>query len=56
MKLGPLSNIDKRSTMTSKNFNDDIILKNYDVTAIFPIYVQFEANRKMDFGCMAHNP
>ena len=29
MKLGLLSNIDKRSTMTSKVFNDDIFLTSF---------------------------
>ena len=37
-------------TREIKDFSDDIILANYDVKAIFPIYGQFEAIRKPDSG------
>ena len=37
MKLGPVT-IDKRNKITSKKFDCDVMLKNGDVIAIFPIY------------------
>ena len=40
MKLGPVTKLHKRS------------LENCDVIVAFPIYGQFEAIQKPDFGCM----
>ena len=42
MKLGPATKIDKRNTKTSKKFDDDIMSKNCDVIAIFPISTNLE--------------
>ena len=48
MKLGPVTNLDKRNKTTSKRFNDDVILNNCDELLFFPIYGQFGAIRKSD--------
>ena len=50
MKLGPVTKLDKRNKTTSKEFDDDFMSANYDVTVIFPIYGQFGAIRKPDSG------
>ena len=39
MKLAPVTKLENmRNTATSKSFDDDVILANYDVSVIFPIY------------------
>ena len=38
IKLGTLSKLEKRSTIKSKEFDDDVILTNYDPIIIFLIY------------------
>ena len=48
MKLGPVTKLGKRNKIPSKNFDNDVILENYDVIAIFPIYAKFGATRKPD--------
>ena len=55
MKLGPVTNLARRNTTTSKKIDDDVVSTNYDVIIIFPIYGQFAANRKPDSGCMFCN-
>ena len=35
MKLGPVTKLDKRNKTTSKKIDDDLILENCDVIAIF---------------------
>ena len=50
MKLGPVTNLDKRNKMTSKNFGDDVMSVNCDVIVIFPIYGRFGALWKLDSG------
>ena len=35
MKLAPVTKRDKRNTATSKKNNDDVMLANFDATAIF---------------------
>ena len=50
MKLGTVTTIDKKNKATSKKIDDDVILENCDVIAIFAIYGQFGAMRKPDFG------
>ena len=45
MKLGPVTELDKRNKATSKTFDDAPCRKNCDVTAIFTIYGQFGAIR-----------
>ena len=54
MKLGPVTKLDKRNTGTSKKFDDDVMLTNYDVIVFFSIYGQFTAIRQLDSGCMVH--
>ena len=46
MKLGPVTKLDQRNTTTSKDFDDDVIWTNCDVTIFFPIYGQFASIRK----------
>ena len=50
MKLKPLTNFDKRNKTMSKKFDDDIMSAECEVIAIFPIYAQFGAIRKLDSG------
>ena len=45
MKLEPVTELDKRN-----KFDDDVMSENCDVIAIFPIYGQFGAIRKLDSG------
>ena len=35
MKLGPVAKIDKRNKATSKKIDDNVMLRSYDVIAIF---------------------
>ena len=49
MKLGLETKLNKRNKTTSKKF-DDVISGSCDVIAIFPIYGQFGAIQKADFG------
>ena len=50
MKLGPVTELDKRNKITSKQFDDDVMSKNCDVIAIFSIKGQFGAIWKPDSG------
>ena len=50
MKLGPVTKFNKKNKTTSKNFGDNVMLANYDVIVIFPIYGQFGAIWKPDSG------
>ena len=50
MKLRPVTKLDKRNKATSKKLDDDVMLENCDVIAIFPIYGQTGAIRKPDSG------
>ena len=52
MKLGPVTKLDKSNKTTSKKFDDDIMSRNCDAIVILPIYSQFGAIRKADFGCI----
>ena len=54
MKLGPVTKLDKWNKITSKNFNDDDILKTYDVIVIFPIYGQLATVWKPDSRCIVY--
>ena len=49
MKLGPVTELDKRNKITSKQFDDDVMSKNCDI-AIFSIKGQFGAIWKPDSG------
>ena len=50
MKLGTVTELDKRNKATSKTFYDDAMSSNFDVIVIFPIYGQFRAIQKPDSG------
>ena len=50
MKLGPVTKLDKKNKITSKEFYNDVISRNCDVIAIFPMYGQFGAIQKPDSG------
>ena len=54
MKLGSVTKLDKRNTAVSKKIDDDVMLANCEVIVFFPIYVQFAAIRKPDFGRMVY--
>ena len=41
MKLGPVTEIDKRKKTTSKKFDEEVISKNCDIISIFPIDSKF---------------
>ena len=46
-----LTLVDRRNKKSSK-FGDDVMSSKYDIIIIFPIYDQFGAIRKPDFGRM----
>ena len=50
MQLGPVTELDRRNKTTSKNFDNDAISAYCDVIVILPLYGQFGAIRKPDFG------
>ena len=52
MKLGPVTKVDKRNKVTSKNIDTDVNSVNFVVILIFTIYDQFGAYRKPDSRCL----
>ena len=50
MKLGQVNKIDKRNKNTSKKFDVDVMLENYDPIAVCLIYGQFGRMQKPDSG------
>ena len=50
MKLGAVTKLYERNKTTSKKFNSEVMLENFDVIVIFPICGQFGAIRKPDSG------
>ena len=50
MKLGPVTKLDKTNTETSIKFDDPAMSANCDNIVTFPIYSQFRAFRKPDYG------
>ena len=50
MKLGPETKLDKRNKTELRKFDDDVMLLNYNVAVIFPIYSQSGAIHKLDSG------
>ena len=52
MKFGPVTQLDKRNTATSKKFGDDVMSPNCDIIVNFPICGQFGAMWKPDSGRM----
>ena len=55
MKSGPVTILEKGNTATSQKIDDNVMLGNCNVIAIFLIYGQFGANRKLDSGRMFKN-
>ena len=51
MKLGPVTKIDKRKKITSRKFDDGVMLVNCDVIDVFSTYDQFGAIQKPDSRC-----
>ena len=54
MKLGTVTNLDKRNMAASKKFDDDVKWANCNVIVFFPIYGQFVAIRQPDSGRMVY--
>ena len=52
MKLRPVTKRVKRNTAISKKIDDDVIPTYCCTIVIIPIYGQFGATWKKDFGCM----
>ena len=50
IRLGPVTKLDKKSKITPKKFDDDVMSENWDVIVIFKIYGQFRAIQKPDSG------
>ena len=50
MKLRPVTKLNKRNKTISKKFDDDVISKNCDVIVVFPIFGQFGAVWKPNYG------
>ena len=50
MKLGAVTNLDKRNKTTLKKFDGNVMSENCDTIAIFAIYSQFGAIWKPDSG------
>ena len=48
MKLGPVTKFDETNKKTSEKLDDDVMSENCDIIAIFSIYGQFGAIRKLD--------
>ena len=51
-ELEPVTKLDKKNKTRSKKICNDVISKNCDAIAIFPIYNQSGAIRKPDSGCI----
>ena len=52
MNLGPVTKLDKRNKAVTRKFDDNVMSANCDVIAVFPIYGEFRAIWKSDFGCL----
>ena len=52
MKLGPVTKLDKRNKIISKELDDNVMPTNCDVIVIFSIYGQFGGIRNPDSGCI----
>ena len=48
MKLGPVTELDKRNKATSKKYDDDVMSENCDAIVIFRIFSKFGAVQKPD--------
>ena len=56
MKLGPVTELDKRNKTTSKKCDDEVMSAKCDVIVIFPIYGQFGVIGKPDSGRIVCKP
>ena len=54
MKLESVTKIDKRNTVLSKKFGNDVMLLNCDIIIMLPIYDHFGAIQKPDSGRMVY--
>ena len=54
MKLGPLTELDKRNILTSSKCNNNIMPANYDFLVLYLIYGWFEAIQKPDSRSMVY--
>ena len=54
-KLGLVTKLNKRNTITLKNTRDDVVSTNYDVIVTFPNYDRFQAIWKPDNRGMGYN-
>ena len=54
MKLGRVTNLDKRDTTTFKKVDNGVISGVCDIIVLFSIYGQFEAIREPDSGRMVY--
>ena len=50
MKLGPVSKLEKRNKITSREFDDDVMSVNCEDIVIFSIYSQFGAVQNLISG------
>ena len=55
MKIGPVFKLEKKKTITSKKFYNDVVTANYDVIVNFQIYKQFGAIHEPNSGYMVLN-
>ena len=54
IKLRPATKLDKKNKIPFKKIEDDVMLVNYDVLVIFPIYAQFGAIWKPGCECIVY--
>ena len=54
MKLGRVTNLDKRDTTTFKKVDNGVISAVCDIIVLFSIYGQFEAIQEPDSGRMVY--
>ena len=54
MKLGPVTNLNKRNITMSKKIDNGVMSTSFDIVFIFLIYDQFGAIGKPDSGRMVY--
>ena len=54
IKLRPVTKLDKRNKIPSKQFDNDVMSENYDIIFIFPIYGRFGAIWKPNSVCIVY--
>ena len=50
MKLGPVTKLGKKNKTALKNFDDDVMSENCNVTVIYQIFCQFGVVQMLDCG------